>query len=381
MNDQHLLAAYRQGVLEARLAVGSLTGSSQIAGFDTFSSSHGIDPYILLASPASMIPSSSLASQIELLMMSGTAERRTPLSSILSTSLPHPQGQNPMGIMTQVRDINSLLRSTLSENLMKSAIDFPLFSSATNLSMNPSNPNMKEVSSSLCGKYNESNSSQRSTKNFRKKKANRKSRKSHFMKPLHKKLSRNHSIHEDAQLLLETAGKIASTDRENSMKSSARCNILDTSLFSQERLTKGSEPSCVDLSGTVPDFLLIAMDQMSITRLNPHGQSVKSKASHEYGFVGMSCKHCKNLIGFGSHFFKSLLNGSHSHRIVKHIQHSCVSCPDDVKETVAKLCTPSACSALASRLSDPDKSCQRFLDHLKCQLIISDVLDKDCSIS
>lgn len=366
IREQLMLSAYRQGVLEARLS--ALAETTPPPLFDKYSSSQHLDQLMLHNSTISMMPQDSLSSQIEQCMLTNQSRSTFHLGTALN-----PQSLSGLEFLAQPNCINSLLYSIALNDLMKPTNGLSLFLPTVNLSANSKKPNFKEVAiaetaasvlSSSLGSSGRSSSYQHCGKKAHKKQASHKNSKRLLKKISQKGQSKKPDIHEDAALLLEAAVKLASSRIKKS--------TLDKSMSHYEHLTKDSELICQDLLGTVPEFLLIAMAQMGTIRLDPQGQSVNAK-EFNHGFFGMSCRHCNKLIGFGSHFFKSLLSGSHSHRIIKHIQHSCPSCPEEVKLTVDKLCTRSASDSLAKRLSDPDKSCQRYLAHLRNQLVKADV--------
>lgn len=102
---------------------------------------------------------------------------------------------------------------------------------------------------------------------------------------------------------------------------------------------EGCEFVSLDLYGSVPDSLFLAMAQMKVCRLNDEDRFGNYK-HRKLGMVGMACKHCGGLSGFGRHFpssFQSLLSGSHCLRIVRHMRSECRACPPEIRHLIVQI--------------------------------------------
>ncbi len=171
------------------------------------------------------------------------------------------------------------------------------------------------------------------------------------------------ATYEEAQLLFDTFATLASADKS---KGSAVGVSSLASVLKYEDYTSGSELTSPEFWNDVPYILSVSMAQMSFTRMKPNGKFDVPKTS-ELGHAALCCKHCKGVIGFGSHFFKSLRQGNHIHRVVKHVQDECTACPEKVRDTARKLCNPLGSDSLGVTLSKSFKS-EAFFDHIWNQL-------------
>jgi hypothetical protein len=185
------------------------------------------------------------------------------------------------------------------------------------------------------------------------------------------------STYEDAQLLFDTLVTLSSSCKKKAKKSSV------VSIASQHSMTKFGDPvspselTSLEMSGTVPDFLFIAMAQMSLAAMKPTIKGTDITTKHgELGHAAMCCKHCKSVIGFGGNFFQRLRQGFHIHRIVKHVHNECPSCPDNIREAIQKNCTSIDSSSLGLRLSNSVESNKAFLEHIWNQLSVLGFVDK-----
>lgn len=133
----------------------------------------------------------------------------------------------------------------------------------------------------------------------------------------------------EAKLLLDTTAALRREVQRNIAES--RCPFVDQ--------IRGCEFVSMDLYGSVPDSLFLSMAQMKICRLN--GEDRFGNYKHrKLGMIGMACKHCGGLSGFGRHFpssFQSLLSGSHCLRIVKHMRSECRTCPPEIRRLIVEV--------------------------------------------
>lgn len=81
------------------------------------------------------------------------------------------------------------------------------------------------------------------------------------------------------------------------------------------------------------------MANMKLCRLTEEDRFGNYK-HRKIGSIGICCKFCGGLPGFGRHFpgsFQSLLSGSHCVRIVKHMRSECRSCPPSIRGLIEDL--------------------------------------------
>ena len=169
--------------------------------------------------------------------------------------------------------------------------------------------------------------------------------------------------YEEAQLLFDSFATLASGDKSKRKTDSV---ISKASVLKYEDYASGSELTSPEFWNDVPHILSVSMSQMSLTRMKPNGKFDVPKTS-ELGHAALCCKHCKGVIGFGSHFFKSLRQGNHIHRIVKHVQDDCKACPEKVRDTAKIICNPLCSDSLGVTLSKSFKS-EAFFEHIWNQL-------------
>jgi hypothetical protein len=136
------------------------------------------------------------------------------------------------------------------------------------------------------------------------------------------------SLEADAKLLLEASAAFRSAVPSPTMVQCPFANKLD-----------GCELVSLDLYGSVPDPLFLSMAQMKLCRLNDEDRFGNYR-HRKVGMIGIACKHCGGLSGFGRHFpssFQSLLSGSHCVRIVKHVRSECRACPHNIRQLLLEL--------------------------------------------
>jgi hypothetical protein len=420
IHELEMLSAYRQGIVEAQLGIAG-NGISSI--LDCWPSSQHWDPYM----PQATTPQDPLASQLQLLIRNNqrlaalqrvTAASQSDLansifralgpsmdsthSSLLSPVSSILNEQSQLGSLTQSRSTNSLLPSSF--NLMKSSFDPSSNDNEVDQSQNSFRTSLTEASTTaydrtLANSTTSSSSIHTTARSKvptarREKKVEERKPKKPFKKSIakHKKnvvrkaslhapsaRSRTHSIHEDARLLLETAATLASVQKKVSLGDKDTVHVSPDSKSRYEHLVKDSELTCIDLWDTVPDYLFISMAQMRLTRLKPQGQFVNLKTTTELAYAGLCCKHCETLLGFGSHFFKCLVRGSHCHRIVKHVQSECSSCPTKVREKVENISIPKSSELLAKMQVDSDGPSASFFDYIWNRLDMAGFLEDDSS--
>ena len=185
---------------------------------------------------------------------------------------------------------------------------------------------------------------------------------------------------EDAQLLFDTFATLASADR-TTLKSSSTVSVdSEGSILKYEDFATNSELTSPELWDTVPKILSISMAQMSLTRMKPSGNTDHTSNSCELGQAALCCRHCNGVIGFGSHFFRSLRQGNHIHRIMKHVQNECPSCPENIQSAVQKLCKPINSDSLGLKLPKSFKS-KAFFEYIWIQLCIAGFVNDQTSDS
>jgi hypothetical protein len=411
IHELEMLSAYRQGIIEAQLGAmtGNCNGISSI--LDCWPSSHHWNPYMSQATPFSTTPQDLLSSKLQLLIMNNqrlSALQRTTAASHsdLANSIFHALGPSTnntqsslLSPASSITNGQSQLGSVAQFNLMKSIFDPSLNEYEVDLSQNSSRTSLTEASTtayarSLASSTTSSSSihtTARSKVPPARSKMERKKPKRTLKKSIakHKKNvvrkaslhapSARSSIHEDARLLLETAATLASVQKMVSLDDKGTGHVSPDSKSRYEHLVKDSELTRIDLWDTVPDYLFISMAQMRLTRLKPQGQFVNLKTTTELAYAGLCCKHCETLLGFGSHFFKCLVRGSHCHRIVKHVQSECSSCPTKVREKVENISIPKSSELLAKMQVDSDGPSASFFDYIWNRLDMAGFLEDDSS--
>jgi hypothetical protein len=134
----------------------------------------------------------------------------------------------------------------------------------------------------------------------------------------------SHKCYKVVQLRGYTAVKVPST---------LDCTVLDAKLFAGSSLVL---PEDRDL---VPSALFVVVAQLQICRLTQLDQ-VGCYKMREIGFVGVACKHCGGLPGFGRYFAqsaRSLAQTTTSKTILEHISRKCSCTPSYIHDAVLKL--------------------------------------------
>lgn len=429
IRDQQLLSAYRNGVVNAQLRSLYPSASALLSADERVSSSL-TDNYVFQALMPSMTPQEQLLTRLEL--MKRTALPLSPLyapsvpsssisdiirvlennnnlnnalllnnsrSSILASesSLIHDEQLRlgsllPSGFGSLLPSCNPILsnsfnniieennRQNLSIELLNAlavaAIGIPI-DDERNIASNALDLiHKRQADSSLASEQTKKKARTTKTNRFAITTEQSRSRKKKRSKPIHKSEkelapgSKTSATYEDAQLLFDTFVTLASGEKTALNTCSTVSVDSEGSILKYEDFAANSELTSPEFWDKVPHVLTISMAQMSLAVLKPND---KQKTT-ELGHAALCCKHCKGVIGFGSHFFKSLRQGNHIHRIMKHVQTNCTACPIKVRNTVQKLCSPINSDSLGLTLSKSIKA-NAFFERIWNQLCIAGFID------